>query len=832
MSTRPSHVLSDLAPGASGVIQRVDASEAVRRRLLELGLLPGTAVQAIRRAPLGDPLEIQLRGYRLSLREAEARAIHLTGELEAPLPGADLSLLALPIEGEELPLRGEGPPLVLVAGNPNAGKTTLFNWWTGSAAKVGNYPGVTVEVREGFGTTPEHDAICLLDIPGCYSLTPQSAEETVAVRSLLGAGGRRPDAVIAVLDATSLARSLYLVRQILETGVPTVLALNMMDEAEALGIQVDTERLSSLMGVDVIPMVAARGEGIEPLQGALDKALAQAPRQTPLPLPLEPELRAAIEAIEAKDQTIDRPSPPTPAERRSLAIWTLLTEPRVGKDLASPEAWSEASLQREKLEAQGIDPALRVIEARYNLLDTVLTETLTNPSEEAPRGLGDHLDEVFTHPLLGSAIFLGVLAMLFQILFSWADPMVGLLEGWVEGLQGWVQATLGPGLLAEALADGVVAGVGNVLVFLPQIAMLFFFLALLEDVGYLARVAFLIDRAMARIGLNGKAFVPLLSGFACAIPAIMATRTLGNRRDRLLTMLVIPLASCSARLPVYVLMIAVLFPSDAAVLGPLRMGTLVMMGLYLFSLAATLAAAALFRRTILRGPPPNLVLELPPYRRPLLRNLLRTTWFRVRKFLVDAGSIILIMSLVLWALLRFPRDASVEANFAQRRASIESQSEAKSEDALAALDEELSQVRLESSYAGRLGKALEPVFRPLGYDWRIGIGVVGSFAARELFVSTLGTVFGIAEADEESTPLREQLSQATRADGSPLITPLVGFSILVFFVLAAQCMSTLAVIQKESGSWRWAVFVFVYMSLFAYFAALVVYQGGLLLGYR
>jgi ferrous iron transport protein B len=394
-----------------------------------------------------------------------------------------------------------------------------------------------------------------------------------------------------------------------------------------------------------------------------------------------------------------------------------------------------------------------------------------------------------------------------------------------------VRAALPEGPLAGLLADGVVAGVGNVVVFVPQIALLFLFIGVLEDSGYLARVAFVIDRVMASVGLHGKAFVPLLSGFACAIPAVMSTRTIESRRDRLVTMLALPLMSCSARLPVYVLVIATVFAGRERLLGVVSPGAAVLFAMYALSVVATLGAAAVLRRTALRGPRPVLVMELPPYRWPLARNLLLNTWQRVRSFLVDAGTIILALTIVLWALLSFPRSEEVAARHeAERTAAARSLEGEALAARLTEIDAREAGEQLEASVAGRVGKAIEPALEPLGFDWRIGIGILGAFAAREVFVSTLGIVFGIGEVDEESEPLREALREARRPDGSPLMTPLSGVALMVFFVLAAQCMSTLAVVRRESGSWKWPLFMLAYMSLLAYLAALLVYQGGLALG--
>ena len=390
-----------------------------------------------------------------------------------------------------------------------------------------------------------------------------------------------------------------------------------------------------------------------------------------------------------------------------------------------------------------------------------------------------------------------------------------------------------PGPFTDLVANGIVAGVGNVVAFVPQIALLFLFIGVMEDVGYLARVAFVIDRVMGRVGLHGKSFVPMLSGFSCAVPAVMATRTLEHRTDRMLTMAVLPLMSCSARLPVYVLVIATVFRPDARVFGFASAGAVALFSMYLLSVTAALTAAAVLRRTVLKGPRPTLVLELPPYRRPVARVLLRNTWRQVRAFLVDAGTTILALTIIVWALLSYPRHPAAEGRFDARRAAIEQTTPAGPvRDArLEALAGQKHGEALRSSVGGQLGRVLEPVLEPLGFDWRIGVGILGAFMAREVFVSTMGIVFDINDADEQNQPLRDALRGATRADGTPLMTPLTGIALMVFFVLACQCASTLAVVRRESGSWRWPAFMFAYQTSLAYVAALVVYQGGRLLGY-
>jgi ferrous iron transport protein B len=415
------------------------------------------------------------------------------------------------------------------------------------------------------------------------------------------------------------------------------------------------------------------------------------------------------------------------------------------------------------------------------------------------------IDAVLTHRVLGPLSFLVVMALVFQSIFSWAEPIMGLIESGVGILSDAVASTLGPGLFTDLLTEGVIAGVGNVVVFVPQIALLFLFIGLLEDSGYMARAAFIVDRVMARVGLNGKAFVPLLSGYACAIPAIMSARTISSFKDRVVTILMIPFMSCSARLPVYTLLIGAMFMANRRVLGPFTEGGLILLSMYLLSTVSALVLGAIYKRTMLAGPTPPLVLELPPYRLPRVRDTLRQVGDRTADFLRDAGTIILAVTIVLWGLLSFPRvdEASLPAG----------------------------ETAIEHSIAGQFGKAIEPALTPIGQDWRIGIGLIGSFAAREVLVSTLGLVYGIENADDDDAPLREVIRDAKDEAGSPRYSKISALALMVFFVYACQCMSTLAVVRRETGGWRWPAFMFFSMTGIAYVAALLVYQGGRALGF-
>lgn len=711
---------------------------------------------------------------------------------------------------------------ILIAGNPNAGKTTLFNRLAGTKARTGNYPGVTVD-RKSAKVALEGQEVELVDVPGTYSLSARSPEEQIAVDALLQ---DEVGAVLVVVDATTLVRGLYLAQQVLETGRPTLVALNMMDEAREAGLKIDSEHLGRALGAPVVELVAATGEGVEQMRKSLH-ALLQIDAPEPSSLRFDDVTEEAIDALlTVAEDAYDRGE----ALARARALWGLLS---LGEDELEdvPEAFRRAVEQVRKDHPEH-DFEERIVGQRYAHLEAAVAVAVQQPAVRK-RTRSDRIDAVLTHPVWGMLAFAAVMYVVFEALFSWSDPAIGVVEDGVGWLQTLTRGAMPPGPLTDLLVEGIIAGVGNVVVFVPQIGLLFFLIAFLEDSGYLARVAFVIDRLMKGVGLHGKAFVPLLSGFACAIPSVMATRTIANRKDRLVTMLALPLMSCSARLPVYVLVIGTVFANEERVGGWLSVGALALFAMYALSVLATLGAAAVIRRTVLPGPRPALLLELPPYRAPVFRNLLSVTWDRVRSFLVDAGTVILALTIVLWALLTYPKDQEV---IAETDAAIATAEAELSGDALEARVSELEHrqagLLLEHSAAGRVGKAIEPALEPLGMDWRMGIGVLGAFAAREVFVSTLGVVFGIGdEVDEESASLREQLRRAERADGTPLMTPLSGIALMIFFVLACQCMSTIAVVRRESGSWRWPIFMVAYMTALAYGATLVVYQVGSAMGW-
>ena len=607
--------------------------------------------------------------------------------------------------------------LFALVGNPNTGKTTLFNALTGLRQKVANYPGVTVEKKEGTGRDRHGNEFRLIDLPGAYSLDAKSPDEEVTCAVLQGerADTPRPDAVICLIDASNLERHFYLATQVMELGLLTIIVLNKTDEAAERGITIAAKKIEERLGVPVVPMQANARVGMEQLQVVLSRQ--------------------------------DLPE----------SKW----ESMVGNDVA----------------------------ARYEKINALLEGTAARSDAERLTPT-DRWDQVLVHPVWGWVILLGILAGLFMTIFSVATyPM-----DWINAGFGWlgeqVKASMAAGDLRSLITEGIIGGVGGVLIFLPQILILFFFIGLMENTGYLARVSFMMDRLMSGVGLSGKAFVPLLSSYACAIPGIMATRTMESARDRLITILVAPITSCSARLPVYLMLIALMLP-----IGNATQKALVLLGLYALSILGVYAFAWVFNRTMKKTDETLMVLELPSYQRPSWREVLMQLLERGKIFLRRAGTVILGLSILLWALTTYPKS-----------------------------DSENASEQLAHSAAGRMGKAIEPVIAPLGYDWKMGVGLVASFAAREVFVSTMSIIYLGEDATGEGNTVREKMAKEKRADGTPAYNVRTCLSLLVFYVFAMQCLSTVAVTRRETNSWRWPIFQVVYLTGFAYIAALATYQ--------
>ena len=730
---------------------------------------------------------------------------------------------AAPLALEHVRAAAVAPRRIAILGNPNAGKSTLFNALTGLRQKVGNYPGVTVEKKTGTCELPSGARAELVDLPGSYSLHPASPDERIVRDVLLGLQSDTPppDLIVFVVDATNLDRHLNLALQVIELGRPLVLALNMMDAAREQGLQIDTGALERHFGVPVIGISAAKGEGLGHLRRLMEREIEPSARHF---RQRAAHLQRVLDRLEAR---LPRHAALPERARHDFALALLLDD---GEDDAlaravTPDILDDAHTLARRLDQ--LSPGWRSddVEGRFEAIREVLAAAVQGPGERGDRRR-DSIDRVLTHKFWGPVLFVLLMGAVFQSVFARAQPVMDLIDLLVGRFGHALEAAMPAGPLRSLLVDGIVAGVGTTLTFVPQIAILFFFLGVLEDTGYMARAAFIMDRIMGRVGLSGRAFIPLLSSFACAIPGIMATRTIDNRRDRITTIVIAPFMSCSARLPVYALLIGAFIPN--LWVGFVTLPGIVLFSMYFLGIVAAIAVAALLKRTVLRGGRPLYVMELPPYRVPSWRSILLTVRERSWLFVKNAGTVILSITIVLWFLASYPRGgADVKALQVQHEAAVATGNAPEAK----LLERRIAGLSLEQSFAGRVGRALEPAIAPLGFDWRIGVGLVTSFAAREVMVSTLATVFNLGNADDEVIPLRQSLHDAINPrTGAKAYTPLTAVSLMVFFVLACQCMSTVAVVRRETNGWRWPIFMLVMMNALAWLASFVVYQGGRALG--
>jgi ferrous iron transport protein B len=721
---------------------------------------------------------------------------------------------------------------VALLGNPNTGKSTLFSALAGVRQRVGNYPGVTVEKK--LGRTEFHGCrFTIVDLPGTYSLAPRSPDEMVAVDVLLGRQKDVPpiDVVLCIVDASNLERNFYLLSQVLELGLPTVVALNMVDVATGKGLAIDLQKLEKQLPVKFVAVQANKSVGLADLKAALVTAAEtkRPPAASPFPSTFVQEVDELHRRANANGE---------PALPRYLAERLLLDTSGylAGSGLPGIHGGllAEVNAARDRLAKAGLQvPGVEAI-ARYQWAAEMLKGVVVRPKERRFTA-SDRIDRVLTHWFWGTLVFLTVMALMFQAVYYVPDiTRAGDAIDWLMAIASdGVRATLPDGALQSLLVTGVIGGVGGVIVFLPQIFTLFLFIAILEDCGYMARAAYLMDKLMSRIGLSGKSFIPILSSFACAVPGIMAARVIENRRDRLVTILVAPLMSCSARLPVYTLLIAAFVPPTALIGGvevPWTQG-FVMFAMYMVGIVAGVAVAWTLKKTLFRGPTPPFVMELPSYKLPSLNMVVHRMLEQGWAFIYRAGTLILAVSIIVWGLGYFPHDESqIDAKLLAQRDALAQQRPSETRDSdLAAVENQIAAAHLENSFLGQMGHAIEPVVRPLGWDWRIGCAAIASFPAREVIVATLGVIYNLGdEEDETSDSLKDALQSATwhGTDRKVFNLP-VALSVMVFFALCAQCSSTLVIMRRETGSWAWPAFTFVYMTTLAYVGALVTYQVGI-----
>lgn len=825
--------LADLTNGQEAIIIKVKGHGAFRRRILEMGFIKGKKVTVIKNAPLKDPIEYELLNYQVSLRRSEARLVEVVSVSDA-LQAADPEYHGTSTAEEVLAkVVSEKRKHINVAlvGNPNCGKTTLFNNASGSYEHVGNYSGVTVDVKT---TTFEHKGYTfnLSDLPGTYSLSAYSPEE-VFVRDHIRK--KTPDIIINVVDASNLERNLYLTTQLIHMDVQVVVALNMYDEFQRRGDTLDYKHLGKMLGMPIVPTVSSRGRGIKKLfDKVIDVYEEHNDEARSVKINFGEQLEGSIQKVEELIKNTNELAVKFPP--RFLAIKLLEQDKSYIKYLKKREHQQLLDLvqeQQQKIEdCRKEEVETTFTDARYGFIAGALKETY----RESPikrRRRTEAIDNILTHKLFGFPIFFFFMWLMFQSTFTLGAYPMEWIETGVAALSGFLDGIMTDGSFKHLLIDGIVGGVGGVIVFLPNILILFFFISFMEDTGYMARAAFIMDKVMHKIGLHGKSFIPLIMGFGCNVPAIMATRTIEDRNSRLLTILINPFMSCSARLPVYILFIAAFFPNYP--------GTLLFV-LYGTGILIAVVVARLFKRFIFIKDAVPFVMELPPYRLPTLKSTTRHMWYKGRQYLQKMGGIILVASIIIWFLGYFPRTGSsnelfetqmneTRVHYAQvLQQTPESEQAlilARQDSIIRKIEQKQHRQQQEESYIGRIGHAMEPLIRPLGFDWKMGVSLLSGVAAKEIVVSTMAVLYQSAHDEEnDSSALVQNLRNDKDKDGNPVFTPLVALSFLLFILIYFPCIAVIAAIKKEAGAWKWAAFTIFYTTALAWLVAFAVYQIG------
>jgi len=695
---------------------------------------------------------------------------------------------------------------VALVGNPNTGKSTLFNRLTGLNQKIGNFPGITVDKKTGFTKLAGDKEAEIVDLPGTYSLYPKSADESIVFQVLADQkNSSHPDVIVLVTDASNLKRNMLLYSQVADLGIPIILALNMIDLSAKQGIEINLDKLAEKLGIQVVAISARNNIGIDKLKNAITNTTKIATQFQEVDLNfLAPE---AINAIKAKLNS----------DNDYYALQVLHQHEHLTFFTEKEQAEIEEIEQSNHFESAKVQAAETI--ARYKHLSTILAGVVVDKGTEKKFSFSDKLDAVLTHKVWGFAIFLFILFVIFNAIFAWSSyPM-----DWIESGFGFITALgheyLPAGMLTDLLMDGVIAGLGGIFVFIPQIAILFAFISILEDTGYMARVTFMMDKIMSKVGLNGKSVVPMIGGLACAVPSIMAARNIENWKDRMITILVTPLVSCSARLPVYILIISLIIPQQN-VLGIFNLQGLALMVMYLVGIVAAVLVAWVMKFIIKTKERSYFIMELPVYRVPRWKNVLFTMYEKSKTFVFEAGKVIIAISVILWVMAAYgpgDRFENIERKYARALADT-----TKNTDHIKVLE---ATEKLENSYVGVLGHWIEPVIRPLGYDWKIGIGLITSFAAREAFVGTMATIYSVDGGDEDTSTIRERMAASVNSrTGLPVYSFAAGISLMLFYAFAMQCMSTVAVVYRETKGWKWPVIQLAYMTAMAYLAALLAYQ--------
>ncbi len=694
---------------------------------------------------------------------------------------------------------------VALVGNPNTGKSTLFNVLTGLNQKIGNFPGVTVDKKTGFCELPDGRKAQIIDLPGTYSLYPKSRDESIVFSILADRTNLlKPDLIVVIVDASNLKRNLLLYTQVADLKVPVILALNMMDMAQKAEISINVNAIAQKLGVPVIPISARKGEGIDKLKAAIAFANKVPLQQDTIDVEaLAPQLIAQIE----KEIKVDTPY---------FALQ--LAHQHETLDFLTPEQSQRIEELEQEFNFHSQKAQASETIARYNYINDLLYDTVTKKETAQDQSISNKIDRVLTHKIFGFVLFLGILMFIFQSIFAWSAYPMKLIGDFFVWAQSSLHHILPSGPLTNLLVDGVMGGLSGVMVFIPQIAILFGFISILEDTGYMSRVTFMMDRIMRKVGLNGKSVVPLIGGFACAVPSIMSTRNIENWKDRMITIMVTPLVTCSARLPVYTLLIALVVP-NRNVWWIFNLQGLALTGMYLFSLISAVTVAFVMKYILKSRERGYFIMELPVYRMPRWKNVGLTMYERSGAFVLQAGKVIVAVSVILWVLASFgpgDRFKQIELKYQQPQYTQHRQSDE--------LQRTIASEKLENSYAGVLGHAIAPVIKPLGFDWKIGIALITSFAAREVFVGTMATIYSVDGNAEKMESVQQKMGTAKNPDGSPVFTAAVAFSLMMFYAFAMQCASTVAVVYRETKDWRWPAAQFAYMTVLAYLASFITYH--------
>ena len=832
--------LSELKTGDTGIIVKVRGRGAFRKRITEMGFVKGKNITVIKNAPLKDPIEYHIMGYEVSLRRSEAALVDVLNE-ESAKALIDDSFEGVVSEDFLLQKAEEKSKTINVAfvGNPNCGKTTLFNFASGSKEHVGNYSGVTVDLKRASFKQNGY-TFNITDLPGTYSLSAYSPEELYVRNFIID---ETPDVVINVIDASNLERNLYLTTQLIDMDIKAVCALNMYDELQKKGSKFDYKALGGMIGIPFVPTVGSRGRGIKELFDEIIEVYEdKSPNQRHIHINYGKGVEKSIKEIQSAIRVDENKHLIDKISSRFLAI-KLLENDKSAHSLIDNYANNEQIFERYKKQSSKIkahlkeDPETVLTDARYGFIAGALKETFAEGIVER-RKKTEVIDTFLTHKVFGYPIFLFFMWLMFQATFSLGQYPMDWIDQGVQSLSALVQDIMPAGMLKDLIVDGIIGGVGSVIVFLPNILILFFFISLMEDTGYMARVAFIMDKIMHKVGLHGKSFIPMVMGFGCNVPAIMATRTLENRSDRILTILINPFMSCSARLPVYLIIIAAIFPDNA---------TTILFSLYFFGIILAALFGVIFKKVIFKSKEAPFVMELPPYRMPTIKTTTIHMWHKGQQYLKKMGGVILIASILIWSLGYFPRITEQTNSYEEQIATLNKKThqDNMSQNKVAAYKQEQATIsyqldslellkegnQQENSYIGKIGKFIEPVMSPLGFDWKMSVSVLTGIAAKEVVVSTMGVLYQADEhADEHSESLKSKIKHETYQSGimagKEVFSPLAAISFLLFILIYFPCIAVIAAVKKETGHWKWAIFMIVYTTGLAWTISFIVYQVG------